>query len=232
MPASRLFRFLAAALVLLAAAGCALNVIGRGDPGSVESLPGDRALVFGRINYVIDGRIKTPYGAFRPAWPAPPLTLLSLESGEFHSSPAVADADGSFVWELPPGHYVISRIGVGQIWDDTYIAWPRIAFRVPSGPRMTYLGHLVLDGSSYTEEFTYSTGRKSTTSGVRYRFEVRDEMESQLAGLRERHPGKAMPAGKALMFHDPQMPIGEPLANAWRASREAVIARIFGAAQQ
>lgn len=232
MPAHRIRLLLAAGLMLLLSAGCALSFIGRGDVRSLGSLAPDRVLVFGRMNYFVDGRIKAPYGAFRPAWPAPGLTALQLESGDPYSSPAVQDADGSFLWELPPGHYVISRIGVGQVWDDTYIAWPRIAFRVPAGGRLVYLGHLVLDGTSYTEEFTYSTGRKSTISGVRYRFQVRDEMQDQLSGLAAGAPGQALPAVKSLMFHAPNMPIGEALVNEWRASKETTIARIFGAARE
>ncbi|HEX9181248.1 MAG TPA: hypothetical protein VF859_12675 [Burkholderiales bacterium] len=232
MTALSIRSFLAAGLVLLLAAGCDLNLVRRGDVRALDSLPADRTLVFGRINYVVDGKPKAPYGAFRPAWPAPRLSALQLESGDPFASPAVEDADGSFLWELPPGHYVVSRIGVGQIWDDTFISWPRVAFRVPPGARLAYLGHLVLDGSAYTEEFTYSTGRKSTTTGIRYRFEVRDEMESQLASLGLPGSGTTRAVTRSLMFHDPGMPIGDSLLDAWRASKDGVITRIFGGAAQ
>jgi hypothetical protein len=227
LTALRIHSLIAAGLALLVAAGCDLNLIRHGDVRALDSLPSDKVLVFGRINYVVDGKPKTPYGSFRPAWPAPRLSALQLESGDPFATPAVADADGSFQWELAPGHYVVSRIGVGQIWDDTFIAWPRVAFRVPPGARLAYLGHLVLDGTSYTEEFTYSTGRRSTTSGIRYRFEVRDEMEVQFAGFGPAGSGAGRLVVRSLMFHDPGMLIGEPLLDAWRASRDGVIARIF-----
>ncbi|KZE25318.1 hypothetical protein AVW16_03180 [Crenobacter luteus] len=211
---------LARATALLAVAmlvsGCGLHRVARGDANAAAARQPGHVLVAGRINYVIDGRVKAPYGAFRPAWPAPFVSATRLETGDTHASPAVADADGAFVWELPPGHYVISRIGCGTFSDDTYIAWPRVAFRVPADAPRVYLGHLRLLGTSYREAYTDSAGKPREYGGVRYRFEVVDE------GARQ--GWKTSP-----MFVRGDMPIGESLLNAWRASREATIARIFGA---
>lgn len=187
-------------------AGCAMQFVGQ-TPGPVTS-------VTGRINYVVDGKSKAPYGAFRPAWPAPRFTALRLESGEPYVTPAVEDADGSFRWNLPPGSYVISRIGVGQLHDDTLIIWPRVAFRVPPDSPPVYLGHLVLDGTTRSGTTTLSTGRVVQERGISFSMQVRDE-------------GTTGP--KSLMFHDAGMPIGEGLLEEWRRSRRALIERIFGA---
>jgi hypothetical protein len=198
-------RFLVASATVLTA-GCAMKFVG--------DTPGPVTAVTGRINYVVDGRSKAPYGAFRPQWPAPRFTALRLESGDPYVTPAVADEDGSFRWNLPPGSYVISRIGVGQLHDDTLITWPRVAFFVPAGSPPVYLGHLVLEGSTRPGSTTLSTGRVVQERGIAFTPRIEDQ---------------GVPGAKSLMFHDPAMPIGQALQEQWQASRRAVIERIFGA---
>lgn len=195
-------------------AGCAMHFVGEAPPGASGD-PSSLTVVTGRINYYVDGLSKAPYGAFRPAWPAPRFTALRLESGDPYVTPAVADADGAYRWNLPPGSYVISRIGVGQLHDDTYIIWPRVAFFVPPASTPVYLGHLVLNGVTRSGTTTLSTGRVIPKRGVSFDVQVRDE-------------GASGP--KSLMFHDEKMPIGEALVVEWRKSRRAVIERIFGPA--
>jgi len=140
--------------------------------------------VTGRINYVVDGR--------RPDWPAPPFTALRLESGDPYVTPPVAEADGGFRWNLPPGSYVISRIGD--------VPWPQVAFFVPPGSPPVYLGHLQLEG----------TARGGSAS------------------FKPRIVDESVPGPKSLMFHDPAMPVDEALHEQWRASKRALIERIFG----
>jgi hypothetical protein len=96
---------------------------------------------------------------------------------------------------------------------------------VPEGARVAYLGHLVLEGTSYSEDYVLSTGTKGTSKGVRYRFRVEDEMASQLPRV-SAWTAQGAPA-RSLFFHDPGMPIGEPLVQQWRASKEDLIRRIF-----
>jgi hypothetical protein len=64
-----------------------------------EPAPG-HAIAFGRINYFVDGEIKTPYGAFRPKWQAPVVMATQLESGKSYHTAAVDNADGSFAWDI------------------------------------------------------------------------------------------------------------------------------------
>ena len=206
------------AWLLLAAAtalgGCALNFIEQASDADATRVSAQATVIHGRINYFVDGQSRAPYGAFKPAWPAPRFSALRLESGQPFASPLVADSDGAFRWKLPPGSYVISRIGAGQYHDDTYVAWPRVAFLVPPSSPPVYVGHLVLDGTTRSGTTTLSTGRVVQESGVSYKFVVRDEA----------------PAGpKSLMFHDPKMPIGDALVEEWRKSRRAAIERVFGA---
>ena len=80
--------------MLVSVAGCAVNIVSsaRDDQYSDDV----STIVAGRMNYVIDGKVMTPYGAFRPAWPAPFMNAVNLETGEVHAFPAVANVDGHF----------------------------------------------------------------------------------------------------------------------------------------
>lgn len=225
-------RLWCAAALLVLLGGCGFNIIRKADPAAVDTMSAATALVYGRINYVVDGDMKTPYGAFRPKWQAPVASVIQLESGDVFHSPAVNDEDGSFFWALPPGSYVITRIGVGQIQDDTFVSWPRVAFRVPRGGRAVYIGHLRLEGTSYTERFTRSNGKPGEYSGVRYRFAVEDELDRMLAAGFTGSAGLAGKTTKSLMLHQENMPIGDRLVEEWRASKDDLTTRIFGGIAQ
>ena len=195
---------LIAVLLWATLTGCAVNIMREAPPGQVS----DEALtvVTGRVNYVIDGRFMTPYGAFRPAWPAPFLSAVNLKTGDPHAFPSVEANEGRFRWQVPPGAYVVTRIGFGNYTDDTYISWPRVALCVPKAPgRTVYTGHLRLEGTRYVEEVKLSTGTTYTARGVRYRFEVADE------------PADAAAQSRSLMRVVPDMPIGDPLQQRWKA---------------
>jgi hypothetical protein len=205
--------------IALAAAflhGCALQPVAQAPAHQVSSEA--LTVVTGRVNYVIDGQIKTPYGAFRPAWPAPPMMALNLTTGDPHVFGAVAAADGGFRWQLAPGAYVISSIGVGVFTDDTRISWPRVVLCVPRSPGTTvYLGHLRLEGRTYAEEVVLSTGTRYTSRGVRYGFQVVDEAPPG-------SPGQA----SCLMRCGPDMPIGDRLVERWKADATGLERELCG----
>lgn len=197
--------------------GCALQQVAKAPLHQVSSE--SLTVITGRVNYVIDGQIKTPYGAFRPAWQAPPMMALNLTTGDPHVFGPVADADGSFRWQLAPGAYVISSIGIGSYTDETRINWPRVVLCVPRAPGATaYLGHLRLEGRTYSEEVTLSTGTRYTARGVRYGFQVVDEAPSGAPGQVSR-----------LMRHGPDMPIGDRLVARWQADAAGLERELCGA---
>lgn len=196
---------------------CSLQPVAR---APVHQVSGEALTVItGRVNYVIDGRIQTPYGAFRPAWPAPPMTALSLTSGDPHTFGQVAEADGGFRWLLAPGAYVISSIGMGTFTDDTRITWPRVVLCVPRAPGATvYVGHLRLEGRRFAEDVLLSTGTRYNSRGVRYEFAVVDEALAESPGQIYR-----------LMRHVPDMPIGDRLVERWKADAEGLERELCGA---
>ena len=194
----------AALAVATALSGCALNHTSWAGEGQTS---GDAlTVVTGRVNYVIDGKLMAPYGAFAPAWPAPPMMALSLRTGTTHVFPQVGHEDGGFRWLLPPGAYVVSSIGMGTPTDDMRIFWPRVVMCVPRAPGATvYLGHLRLEGARYEEAIKLSSGTPYTSRVIRYRFQVVDEALAQPSQLK--HP----------IRHVPDMAIGDRLAERWRA---------------
>ena len=204
-------------LLSAALGGCALSI--------EQSAPADRTsddvqtVITGRMNYVIDGRMMTPYGGFRPAWPAPFLQAVNLESGDTHAFPAVEAQEGRFRWLATPGAYMVGRIGFGTYFDDTYIAWPRVVLCVPRAPgRTVYVGHLRLEGTRYDQEVRLSTGTTYRSKGVRYTFKVEDEAADAPDALRR------------LMRVAPEMPIGDGLQAQWKADRAGLMRRACGTA--
>lgn len=194
---------------------CALQYAAKAPEGQVSS--DALTVVTGRINYVVDGQPKTPYGAFRPAWPAPPMMALSLATGDPHVFGPVAEADGGFRWAVAPGAYVVSSVGTGSYTDDTRITWPRVVLCVPRAPGATvYVGHLRLEGTGYAEDVTLSTGTRYTARGVRYVFKVADEAPAATGQV------------KRLMRHVPDMPIGDRLVERWKADAPGLERELCG----
>jgi hypothetical protein len=208
------------AMVCLTVAGCALSIVPQGERDAPVATD-EGVLVFGRITYVVDGVIRLPYGAFRPSIQPPFLDLFQLDSGNPLQTHAAGSVDGSYVWRMRPGHYVISGIGQGQYTDDYRITWPRLAFQVKAGGAANYLGHLQLRGKRYAEPYTLSTGTQGVSRGIRYEFIIEDEADRGGAPA-------GIPLQQSLIFHRANMPIGESLVNRWRVSKDGIIREIFG----
>ena len=118
---------------------------------------------------------------------------------------------------MRPGAYVVTRIGFGSFSDDTFISWPRIVLCVPRAPGVSlYVGHLQLEGRSYVEDVTLSTGTRYTARGVRYRFEVADEAPDTPARI------------KRLMRQIPDMPIGDGLVARWKTDSQGLERAVCG----
>lgn len=210
---------LASLLACATLAACALSPVAKAPPGTVS---GEQlTVVAGRVNYVIDGEMKAPYGPFRPAWQAPPMTAMNLATGNILSFAAVDGADGSFRWQLPPGAYAIAGIGAGAYADEQRITWPRVVICVPRAPGSTvYVGHLQLEGRRYSEEVVLSTGTRYTARGVRYGYRVVDEGHAVSSG----------PVLRRLMRHVPDMPIGESLENRRQSDADGLVRQLCGGA--
>ncbi|MFO1497181.1 MAG: hypothetical protein U1G07_02075 [Verrucomicrobiota bacterium] len=213
-------------IVGLLLSGCRTVPLRRVDGRSLKASRSGNAVVFGRIEYVIDGQSKLPYGFFRPRWPAPTVNATKLESGAALLTPAV-QRDGSFLWELPSGHYVITHFGGGQFTDDWSLAWPRIAFAIPAGAELVYLGDLTLAGTRRAKDFVYSTGRISRVRGIEYAFPITNQLPAALERLVKGRQLATPSATVSLMFHDPAMPIGVTFLKRWQESPEALIDNVF-----
>jgi len=216
--------FLAGLLLMLLVPGCALFGIPEPDPDDPANT-NDGVMVLGKVNYVIDGRLAAPYGT-KNAVPAPSLDLLNLDTGKQLHTKRVQAADGTFIWRLPPGHYVITAIGPGKTGDPYRGAWPQVAFEVPSVIGPIYLGHLQLLGTHHVETVKRPNGETETYTAIRYTYAVLDEHDEAAEWMRRT---RGSPLVTSLMFHNPDMPAGDELIGAAPASRPALVQRIFGA---
>lgn len=202
-----------AALALLP--GCAFNRIPQAAP--TQPSGAQAVVVEGRLNHVIDGRLQAPYGRAGSGWPVPRFTAARLQDGSAWMSPEVSAADGGFRWALPPGDYLVTQIGIGQIWDDTLQTWPRVLLCVPpaTGPQAVHVGHLRMEGTRYDETRTLSTGTSYRARGIRWLPRVVDE---------------AGPGGgpRRLMQVRPDLPTGDALAQALQQDREGLLERSCG----
>jgi len=209
----------ALALVLPWLAGCALTFI-EAAPARGGRVAEGTTVIEGRINYFVDGTSRAPYGTFRPKWLAPRFFAQRLESDTTFVSPPVDDDDGSFRWALPPGSYVLTRIGTGTYTDDTYIAWPRVALCVPAvGGTPQYAGHLRLLGQTPNETMVLSTGRVVRFTALRYTFEVVDE----------RPPAAGAPARPAPLWRVlADFPSGDRFVQQMAGERASLVERACG----
>jgi len=204
---------LALALALLPG-GCAIHAVPQARPGQLSDE--QATVVTGRMNYVIDGQLMLPYGAFKPRWPAPFMEAVDLKTGDVHAFPAVEPEQGRFQWRLAPGAYLVTRIGFGTFTDDTYIAWPGVLLCVPRVPgRTVYAGHLRLEGTRHDEPVTLSTGTTYRSRGVRYRFRVEDE-------------GAGAGSVASLMQHRPELPAGDRLQQRWKDDAAGLVRQACG----
>ena len=177
----------AALLLAILLPACGLTGVPKAKP-SDSAVTRDGLLVMGKVNYVIDGRLAAPYGTAGGA-PAPSLELVNLDTGKQMDSRRVQADDGTYVWRLSPGHYVI--IGIGPDDGEYRGAWPQVAFHVPPVLAPIYLGHLQLLGTRYTETVTRFTP-------VSVRLVVEGEYRLTQATLTVRfqleRPGMAVPS--------------------------------------
>lgn len=191
--------------------GCALTWV----PQATEAERSDdkTTVISGRLNYVVDGQPMAPYD--QPGWSTPRFMALSLTTGDPQVMGEVRASDGAFRRRLPPGAYVVSRLGV--LNSDSEVSWPRVVLCVPHAPgQVVHVGHWQLVGQRYIEEVALSTGTRYTAKGIRYRTVVSSEAA----------PGEAV----HLLRHVPDMPIGVGLQQRWLADPQGLERELCGAA--
>lgn len=149
-------RRLAVALIgsvpLAACMGIDVGSVHRADPSA--SVAAERAIAFGRIRWVVDGRPIGYHLLNRPA-----LQIFHRGRGRLMATPE-CDADGSFAWELPAGDYGVAvlhggmgpaqqphRLPQGALVFVNGIVDPGLEFRLAPGQRH-YLGTLVVEVAS------------------------------------------------------------------------------------
>ena len=124
------------------------------------SPPDDKALIFGRIILDRDGEkaVVSPFST--------PVVIRDVTSGEEPRQVLQGfDADGSFVWALPPGHYQVSLVLHG--YTGGVVSY---AFRLGKPGHAYYFGDLTLHGRK----------RFDTIGGANIR-NIRPELQDRFA---------------------------------------------------
>lgn len=171
--------------------GCA--TIRVADPGKTIALSENEAVIFGKIIFIENNEEKIPYGF----WGRKPLMrLFRIESEEFLRwgfEPAY-EKDGSFYWIVPRGTYVIPDIRFG------YVILPQIAFQVPLGADVFYLGTLKIDTETKQILGIHQVNKLNSIT-------VTDEFDEAKKGFMTRNPDFKGKIEKSLMIHDSSIPI-------------------------
>ena len=195
MRSNPLLRVLVILCLASSTGGCAAPVQNIKENGGWEQAlaSGNSSVVFGRIKWIEDGSEKKSGKGLLDFWISP--TLLRIEDrSETH---AELDEDGTFVWALEPGTYVINRINYRDTWSGNYFMVPKVAFRVPEKGRVYYVGTLRADFSSERDLIGGLSGRVRVT--------IEDHGRRDRAAILQ-HPGIANDFEKSLMVQDERLP--------------------------
>lgn len=156
-----------AVLLSAALAGCGVKVgeIHGADAG--RPVDADAAVVVGRVRYIVDGRDDHYTIMNRPL-----MRLYRRRDGAYYETPTT-DAEGRFVWTLPPGEYeiavlfgglcptrqrLIMRNGGGTMQVNGF-TYPGYRFTARRG-HAVYLGTLVVDVTSRAQRTLISFGER------------------------------------------------------------------------
>ncbi len=156
------------------------------------------AIIHGKIIVTEDGKETTPYGLIR----RPSPTLFHAESGKY--SWRGTKKDGSFLWRVPAGSYVMPEIQFGAF---TFLK-PKAGFIADSGAGAHYLGTLRIEIRS----------GGFLKDPVVLRVTITDEMNSAPASSLSKAPARME---KALMVHDNTIP--DDLTNRAALNRAAAV---------
>jgi len=159
-------------------------------PGKTIILSKNEALIFGKIIFIENNVVKTPY-SFWTRKPSP--TIFRLESKQYLRGREV-EKDGSFYWIVPKGTYIISEVQYA------YPVLTQVAFQVPDSSDAVYLGTLTLDVETGNMLlFRYVKKVKSTT--------VVDDFDNAKKTLLIRNQDITGSIEKNLMVHDESIPL-------------------------
>ncbi len=162
-------------------------------PDDVKSMAPGEALIFGRLRMKDNGREKENYLSFTDQLD---MMLVRVEDEQALSVKRVR-ADGTFLWKVPRGTYLLTRLR----WWETR-GWfpirPRIAFQVGLGAGAYYLGTLRIDAE--VERSALSVKLKQ------FSIAVADEFVGDAQLLTKQLPDFQGHVEKALMVHDSRIP--------------------------
>ena len=185
---------LALILLILPSSGCYKSAgVKEVTPDDIKSLAPGEALIFGRVKMMDNGREKENYLSFTDQLD---MMLVRVEDEQALSVRRVR-ADGTFLWRVPRGTYLLTRL---RWWESRgwFPRHPRIAFQAGTGAGAYYLGTLRIDAE--IERSALSVKLKQFSVGVA------DEYGRDAQLLTKQLPDFQGHVEKALMVHDSRLP--------------------------
>jgi len=155
---------------------------------------GTTSVVFGRIQWLEHGEPRQ-IGTGLFDFSVSPNLLRIEDKWKTH---AEADRNGTFVWALEPGIYVINRINYRDPWSGNYFMVPKVAFRVPDKGQIYYVGTLSADFASKRDLIGGLSGQVTVA--------IKDQLQEDEQAISK--PLGALPKNvqKSLMVHDEDLP--------------------------
>jgi hypothetical protein len=186
--------FFVTLLLVLSSYGCYRTVsVKEVTPESIESLAPGEALIFGRMRMIDNGKEKESYIS---ATEQLDMMLIRIEDEQALAVRRVKP-DGTFLWEVPRGTYLLTRL---RWWE--FRGWfpirPQIVFQVGPDAGAYYLGTLRIEAE--IERSALSVKIK------RFTIAVADEYGQDVQLLTRQLPNFQGPVEKALMVHDARIP--------------------------
>ncbi len=185
---------LALILLILPSSGCYRSAgVKEVTPEDIKSLAPGEALIFGRLRMIDNGREKENYLSSTDQLD---MMLVRVEDEQALSVKRVR-TDGTFLWKVPRGTYLLTRLRWWEIrgW---FPMRPRIAFQVGPGAGAYYVGTLRIDAE--IERSALSVKLKQ------FSIAVSDEFEGDAQLLTKQLPDFQGHVEKTLMVHDSRIP--------------------------
>jgi hypothetical protein len=177
---------------------------------------GNKSIVFGRVQWLEHGEEKKIGKGLFDFSISPNLLRMEDKSKTYGE----VDENGTFVWSLEPGIYVINRINYRDPWSGNYFMVPKVAFRVPDKGKIYYIGTLRAD-------FAYKRDLIGGLSG-QVKVTIEDQGQRDNAAIAETLGIMPKDVEKSLMVHDERLPRTIDTTEEFNMAVQTLNAILFG----
>jgi len=180
--------------LLLGFSGCMTTAVNIETASELSRVDKSRSIVFGRIEWFENGKEKE-FGKGPLAFSVTPHLMKMEDKSRIIGE---VDKEGRFVWSLEKGIYLIHKMAYRDPWSGNYFIVPKVAFRVPEGGGVVYIG--ILRG-----EFQPKRDLIGGLSG-KVDFTVEDEFDRDSSNYQRAFGGSSKIIESSLMIQSSRLP--------------------------